>query len=105
MSSVIKHEAFKNEKEVRLVLLPMTKSLSDCELIGGKPRWKTYVCETRKEGICNPKRRALRGMIKEVMISPHGDADMLWTTARFLLDKYDMIWCKLEKSALPYNAR
>ena len=105
ISAIIKHEAFRNEKEVRLVLLPMTKSLVDCELIGGKPRWKTYVAETRKEGYGNPKRKPLRGMIKEVIISPHGDTDMLWTTVRFLLDKYEMSWCALEKSTLPYNAR
>ena len=105
VSAIIKHEAFRNEKEVRMVLLPMTKGLVDCELIGGKPRWKTYVAETRKEGYGNPKRKPLRGMIKEVMISPHGDTDMLLTTVRFLLDKYEMDWCSLEKSALPYNGR
>ena len=107
VSSIIKHEAFRNEREVRLVLLPMTKSLVDCELIGGKPRWKTYVCETRKEGGDGMKttRKALRGMIKEVVVSSHGDTDMLWTAARCLLNKYEMTWCKLEKSALPYNAR
>ena len=105
VSAIIKHEAFRNEKEVRLVLLPMTKSLADCELIGGKPRWKTYVCVTRKEGHGNPKREPLRGMIKEVLISPQGDPDMLWTTVRFLLDKYEMSWCTLEKSSLPYNGR
>ena len=105
VSAIIKHEAFRNEKEVRLVLLPMTKSLSDCGLIGGKPRWKTHVYETRKEGHGNLKRKPLRGMIKEVVISPHGDTDMLWTTARFLLDKYEMSWCTLEKSSLPYNGR
>ena len=106
VSSIIKHDAFKNEKEIRLVLLPMTKSLADCELIGGKPRWKTYVCETRKEGDgMKVTRKALRGMIKEIVVSPHGDTDMLWTTARCLMDKYDMSWCKLKKSALPYSAR
>lgn len=107
VSSIVKHEAFKNEQEIRLVLLPMTKSLADCELVGGKFRWKTYVCKTRKEGVVTkPTLKALRGMIKEVMISPHGDTDMLWTTVRCLLDKYEMdSWCKLEKSALPYNAK
>lgn len=105
VSSIIKHEAFKHEKEIRLALMPMTKSLVDCELIGGKPRWKTYISETLKEGIGNPRRKALRGMIKEIMISPHGDTDVLWTTVSCLLEKYEMTWCSLERSALPYNAR
>ena len=106
VSSIVKHEAFKNEQEIRLVLLPMTKSLVDCELVGGKLRWKTYVCKTRKEGDgMKSTRKALRGMIKEVMISPHGDTDMLWTTVRGLLDKYEMDWCELKRSALPYNGR
>ena len=105
VSSIIKHEAFRNEKEVRLVLLPMTKSLADCELVGGKPRWKTYVCMTRREGYGNPRRQALRGMIKEVVVSPHGDKSAIWTTVRCLLDKYEMNWCTLEKSVLPYNGR
>lgn len=106
VSSIIKHESFRHEKEIRLVLMPMTKSLADCEIIGGKPRWKTYVCRTRQEGDgIDPQRKALRGMIKEVMISPHGDTDMLWTTVRCLLDKYEMKWCNLEKSNLPYKVR
>ena len=106
VSSIVKHEAFKNEQEIRLVLLPMTKSLADCELVGGKLRWKTYVCKTRKEGaVTKPTLKALRGMIKEVMISPHGDTDMLWTIVRDLLDKYEMCWCELKRSTLPYNWR
>jgi len=103
--TVIKHEAFKNEKEVRLILLPKIKNIDDCELIGGKPRWKTYVRQTRYEGFGSPIRKPLRGMIKEVVISPHGDVGMLWRTIRFLLNKYKMNWCALEKSVLPYNGR
>lgn len=105
VSSIIKHEAFKNEKEIRLVLLPMTKKMLDCEIIGGKPRWKTYVSKTRKEGIGNPKRQVLRGMIKDIVISPHGDIEMIATVVRCLLNKYDMTWCSVGKSALPYNGR
>ena len=106
VSSIIKHESFRKEKEIRLVLMPKTKSLADCELIGGKPRWKTYLSRTRREGDgLSQQRKALRGLIKEVIISPHGDTDMLLTTVRCLLGKYDMKWCNLEKSNLPYNAR
>ncbi len=46
-----------------------------------------------------------REMIMEVVISPHGDVGMQWRTVRFLLDKYKMNWCVLEKSVLPYNGR
>lgn len=102
---LIKHEAFRNEQEERLVLLPKTSVLQDCKILGGKPRWQTYIAETRKEGVGKPALKFLRGMFQEVMISPHGDRKSLWLTMRFLLEKHDMNFCDLKCSELPYNGR
>lgn len=102
---LVKHEAFRNEQEERLVLLPKTNVLQDCKILGGKPRWQTYIAETRKEGEGKASLKFLRGMFQEVMISPHGDRQSLWLTTRFLLEKYGMNFCELKCSELPYNGR
>lgn len=102
---LIKHEAFKNEQEERLVLLPKTNVLQDCKILGGKPRWQTYIAETRKEGVGRSELKYLRGMFQEVMISPHGDRKSLWLTVRFLFEKHGMDFCSLKRSELPYNGR
>lgn len=105
VSVLVKHEAFRNEQEERLVLLPKTHLLQDCKILGGKPRWQTYIAETRKEGEGKASLKFLRGMFQEVMISPHGDRQSLWLTTRFLLEKYGMNFCELKCSELPYNGR
>ena len=105
VSIVVKNEAFINEQEERLILFPKTSRLDDCELLGGKPRWRTYIGRTRKEGVGNPKYQALRGMFREIWISPHGERRVLMQNVRFLLDKYGMDFCAIKRSALPYNGR
>lgn len=105
ISTVVKHESFENEQEERLILLPMTKVCSECEIIGGKPRWKTHVSDTTFEGIGNPKYRGIRGMMREVVISPHGDRGILLTSVRVLCNKYNMDFCKISESQSPYNGR
>lgn len=105
ISTVIKHNSFENEQEERLVLMPMTRTCSDCEIIGGKPRWKTHVSDTTFEGIGNPKYRGIRGMMREVVISPHGDRGILLTSVKVLCNKYNMNFCKISESQSPYNGR
>lgn len=104
-SSIIKDESFSHEQEERLLLFPMTHSCLDCEILGGKPRWRTYISETRKEGIMSEIYRGLRGMIRKILISPHGDRQVLHTAVRVLLDKYGMTFCELVDSQSPYNGR
>lgn len=105
ISVLVKHESFKQEKEERLILLPKTHSLQDCKILGGKARWQTYIRETQKEGIGNIKYKALRGLFREVKISPHGDTRRSWQLVKFLLKRYNMDYCELKCSELPYNGR
>ena len=108
VSTIIKHEAFVNEKEERLIVMPMTHNYFDCEVLGGKIRWKTYVENVLKENksICNQRYRFLRGMIKEVLVSPHGNQPMILMMAKLLLEKYEMKdYCDLNPSQLPYKAQ
>ena len=105
-SSIIKDESFGSEQEERLVLLPLTISYADCEVLGGKPRWRTYISEVQQEGFMSETHRGLRGLIREVIISPQGDRQLLHTTVNVLLKKYGMNnFCKLEDSCSPYNGR
>jgi len=103
LSAIIKHDSFCYEEEERLVILPMTRSDADCTIINGKKRWRTYLAEVQREGVMSAKFRGLRGLIRDVVISPHGDSDALYTEVRELLDKYDMTFCSLEHSILPYR--
>ncbi len=105
ISVLVKHESFKQEKEERLILLPKTHSLQDCKILGGKVRWQTYIREAQKEGIGNIKYKALRGLFREVKISPHGDTRRLWQMVKFLLKRHNMDYCELKCSELPYNGR
>lgn len=105
LSTVIKHRAFEYEQEERLVLLPMTRSCEDCVMIGGKPRWKTHIAETTHEGLGSSKLRGIRGMMKEVLISPHGDRELAMTSVKVLLNKYNMDFCNVHESRSPYNGR
>ena len=103
LSAVIKHDAFNAEEEERLILLPMTRSVIDCEMIGGKKRWRTYLSEVQKEGVMSAKYRGLRGIIREVVISPHGNHDELLDSVQRVLTENDMTFCRIEKSRLPYK--
>lgn len=103
LSSIIKHDSFHDEEEERLILLPMTRSSADCSSVGGKLRWRTYISEVQKEGIMSEKFRGLRGMIREIWISPHGECDTLQLSAQKLLHENNMTFCSLRKSLLPYR--
>ena len=109
-SPIIKHESFIHEEEERLVLYPKTRNLVDVELKGGKPRWRSYISEAIK--IHNDKGefgkdqlREFRHLIKEIMISPHGDQQSLLMNVGFLRIKAGIEKCLLSRSDSPYDGR
>lgn len=96
VSCLIKHDSFKYEDEVRLVVDPTYSSFGDVSLIGGKPRWKT--------GLFPHAGTPLRSAFKEVWISPHGDKQLLKDVAEMMNKKYGLNYVT-KTSRSPYNGR
>lgn len=96
VSSIIKHESFKYEEEVRLIVQPTIPTYDECEFLGGKPRWKTNISKY----INAP----LSSLVKEVWLSPHGDRQVLLASAQIMKAKYELS-CEIRESTSPYNGR
>ena len=96
VSSIIKHESFRYEEEVRLIIQPTIATYDECEFIGGKPRWKTNISKYINAPLCS--------LIKEIWVSPHGDRQVLLTAAQVMAAKQGLS-CEIMKSASPYNGR
>lgn len=96
VSCLIKHESFKYENEVRLIVNPSFCDYESVDLIGGKPRWNTRLFPR-----CgNP----LRSDIKEVWVSPHGDRQLLRDVAEMMKRKHGLSF-GIKASKSPYNGR
>ena len=96
VSATIKHESFRYEEEVRLVVQQTAQDFSNCEFIAGKPRWKTQIGKYMNGALCN--------LFSEIVISPHGDRQVLRTSANVMMAKHSL-WCKVVESTSPYNGR
>ncbi len=82
MSSMIKEKSFFQESETRLLLFVDDEKLyRDVISIGGKPRMRANLSE--KPGY-------LRDLIKSVVISPHGNQNLLYANALSLKRKYSL---------------
>lgn len=97
VSSFVKHESFKSEQEIRLIFQPLLLSYDACEFIGGKPRIKSKVAEYANAELCS--------LLDEIWISPHGDTQVLLSSAKIMAAKHGLNACKIEKSRSPYNGR
>lgn len=96
VSSIIKHESFKYEEEVRLIIQPSIPTYDACEFMGGKPRWKTNISTYINAPLCS--------LIKEIWVSPHGDRQVLLASAQIMKAKYGLS-CEIRESTSPYNGR
>ena len=96
VSAIIKHDSFCHEKEMRLIIQPTSSKFDDCDFIGGKPRWKTNIAQYVKSPLC--------GLIKEIWVSPHGDRQVLLTSAQIMAAKHGLS-CEIKESSSPYNGR
>ena len=96
VAAIIKHESFRYEEEVRLVVQQTAQDLTKCEFIAGKPRWKTQIGGFMNGNLC--------GLFKEIVISPHGDKQVLLTSANVMKAKYSLA-CEITESSSPYNGR
>lgn len=96
VATIIKHESFRYEEEVRLVVQQTAQDFTKCEFIAGKPRWKTQIGEFMNGNLCE--------LFKEIVISPHGDRQVLLTSANVMKEKHSLA-CEITKSSSPYNGR
>ena len=96
VAAIIKHESFRYEEEVRLVVHQTAQDFSQCEFIAGKPRWKTQIGAYMNSSLCS--------LFKEVVISPHGDNQVLQTSANVMRAKHSLE-CAITESTSPYNGR
>lgn len=95
-AAFIKHHAFKEEHEYRLMIQVLDKDYEkNVEIVGNKPRLK--ISEKVRRG-------DLMSTIKELWTSPHGDTDILKSLAHFMQKKYNSKW-SLYCSNLPFNGR
>ena len=92
---MVKHGSFKQEREWRLVKFPHGQMFEMCELVAGKPRHKT--------GLFNSQ-SPLRNSIKEIVISPHGDRNLLNVNAAIMAMKYHLC-VDIADSRSSYNGR
>lgn len=97
VSSIIKHESFRYEEEVRLIIQPTIFTYNECDFIGGKPRWKTNISKYINAPLCS--------LLKEILVSPHGDRQVLLTSAQIMKAKHGLSNCEIKESASPYNGR
>lgn len=96
-SSIIKHDSFRNEQEIRLIVQPSQSVYDECFFKGGKPRWKTNIAKY----INAP----LNSLLREIWVSPHGDRMMLQSSAKIMKLKHNMKNCEIIESESPYNGR
>jgi hypothetical protein len=97
VSSIIKHESFRYEEEVRLIIQPTISTYDECEFLGGKPRWKTNISKYIGAPLCS--------LLKKILVSPHGDRQVLLTSAQIMKAKHGLLNCEIKESASPYNGR
>ena len=78
LSSIIKHEDFKDEREWRLIVQPIESSedVEAVSIVGGKPRVKTRVWGNKQK---------VRDLIRRIVISPQGPSDNLLETANLFV--------------------
>lgn len=92
---MVKQGSFKSEREWRLVKFPHGQMFETCEFVGGKPRHRTE--------LFNPQ-SPLRNSVKEIVISPHGDRNMLNVNAAIMAMKYHLC-IDVTDSGSSYNGR
>jgi len=96
VAATIKHESFRYEEEVRLVVQQTAQDFAKCEFIAGKPRWKTQIGVYMNSSLCT--------LFKEIVISPHGDKQVLRTSANVMKAKHSLS-CTITESTSPFNGR
>ena len=98
LASIIKDASFEKEHEWRLVIQATDDvALKGAQVIGGKARLPL--------GIGVKDKRRVGSLMKEVLISPHGNKNRLWHSV--MLPKYacTSLTYKVHSSDLPYNAK
>lgn len=93
LSMHIKHDAFKDEKESRIILMVTGDDYSNIEVLGGKPRMPLGIPSL---GI------SLHSLIDKIYISPHGNTESLMATVRWLKKKCDGKF-SIVRSGIPYD--
>ena len=93
MSVHIKHDAFKDEQEARIVLFSPNCDYSEVKLLGKKPRLPLGI---PKLGI------AVSSLIDRVYLSPHGNRDSLMAMVKWLKRKSGGNF-EIELSSIPYD--
>lgn len=78
LSSIIKHEDFKDEREWRLIVQPieLSEDVEAVSIVGGKPRMKTRVWGNKQK---------VRDLIRRIVISPQGPSDNLLEMAKLFV--------------------
>lgn len=94
ISSICKHECFRDEQEVRMIVFPdCTKEFANCTMVGDKPRIQV--------GILNVV-PSVSSVISDVIVSPHGDSDQLQIELRRMVDPVSP-GVHVIKSKIPYR--
>jgi hypothetical protein len=93
MSIHIKHDAFRDEQEARLVLFAPNCDYSQVKILGNKPRLPLGI---PKLGI------TVSSLIDKVYLSPNGNSDSLMAMAKWLKRKCDGEF-EIIKSSIPYD--
>lgn len=93
LSMHIKHDAFKEEKESRIILMVTGGDYSNMEVLGGKPRIPLGIPSL---GI------SLHSLIDKIYVSPNGNIESLEATARWLKKKCDGKF-EVVRSRIPYD--
>ena len=98
LSSIIKDASFEMEHEWRLVIQATDKvALKGAQVIGGKARLPL--------GIGMKGERRVGGLMKEVLLSPHGNKNRLWHSVTLPKYSCDGLSYKLHSSSLSYNGK
>ena len=96
--SIIKDRSFESEHEWRIVVHTADNaSLAGVKIIGNKARIPIGI---GAQGAYN-----IRSLVREVIISPHGDKNRLWHSVLIPLYSSPPLKCKRESSGLTYNGK
>lgn len=95
-AAFIKHSAFSEEREYRLMLQVLDKKYEkNVEIVGGKPRLRISK---------NLKSNDVQSLISELWISPHGDVELLKSLGRYMNIR-EGSKIEMYNSNLPFNGK
>lgn len=92
-SMYIKHDAFKEEKEARIAMIPPDTDYSSMRIIGSKPRMPIGLSTLEKP---------LHYYIDKIYVSPHGNRSSLRAQAEWLKRKHNAMF-EISDSEIPYD--